>query len=415
MQHLIPSAARLLSHKNGDTRVVVTSALRRLLPGALHACVQLSATNGGQADAVLHLGLSSVSEVVAQCPHLLRDQAPIPQYVVRLLIEIMRITPLFAHTVVQSLQQSGTLEVLVRTLREAAQSAGSPEDDTDIADPQLAVLLRNVFETSEGPPVLLQCDLATALVTALIASVYGTMNDPLSAHASDASVSAHEATILLVDLLHVVLHFVIRSLSTADEKDAQLNRQGTPKALGPHLTQAETFRKQVAPLRAVSPALLLIFSYVSNFLRTHDSSTSGPHSDDASQESASATLAAYTHLIESSSRCLGILFDLFPDAVTSQLLSKLSILLDGKSESAADSASPRKQLQQQAMYPRAVLANVVSNSQVRATVTTLLYRSFLCVVTVRVPHPFSIFVACVMYVFTFIHIVALSAIMMYID
>lgn len=394
VQHLIPSAARLLSHKNGDTRVVVTSALRRLLPGALEACVQLSATSGGQADAVLHLGLSSVSEVVSQCPHLLKDQAPIPQYVVRLLIEVMRITPLFAHTVVQNLQQSGTLEVLVRTLRETAQSAGSPEEDADVADPQLAVLLRNVFETSEGSPVLLQCDLATALVTALIASVYGTMNDPLSANTNDAAVSAHEATILLVDLLHVVLHFVIRSLSTAEEKDAQLNRQGTPKVPGPHLAQAETFRRQVAPLRAVSPALLLIFSYVSNFLHAHDSTTSGPQSD-ASLESASATLAAYTHLIESSSRCLGILFDLFPDAVTSQLLSKLSILLDGKTET-ADTTSPRKQLQQQAMFPRAVLANVVSNPQV-CTQRCLRNCHRICVLKAVCIHCECLDIVCVIY------------------
>lgn len=408
MQQLIPSAARLLAHRSGDTRVVVTSALRRMLPGALQACVALSASNGGgggqAADAVLHLSLSSVSEVVTQCPHLLGDRAPIPQYIVRLLIEVMRITPLFAHTVVQSLQQSGTLDILVRMLRQDAQltiAGGNHDEDSgvDATDPQLAVLLRNVFETSEGSAALLQCDLATSLVTALIAAVYGTMNDTQAAPGSTPSsapspasamtASTHETIILLVDLLHVVLHFVIRALSTADEKDAQLARQqqqhqrGTaavspPKGAGPHFIQAETFRRQVAPLRAVSPALLLIFSYVSNFLLAHDQQPRGRHGgnanndvedDEASIESSNASLAAYSHLIESSSRCLGILFDLFPDAVTGQLLSKLSILLDGGGGGSGagageSSGSPRKQAQQQAMYPRAVLANVVSNPQV---------------------------------------------------
>ena len=39
---LVPAAARLLGNKSGDTRVVVASALRRMLPPALHATLLVS-------------------------------------------------------------------------------------------------------------------------------------------------------------------------------------------------------------------------------------------------------------------------------------------------------------------------------------------------------------------------------------
>jgi len=39
---LLPSSILLLEHKNGDTRVVVTSVLRRLVPSVLHAAVRFS-------------------------------------------------------------------------------------------------------------------------------------------------------------------------------------------------------------------------------------------------------------------------------------------------------------------------------------------------------------------------------------
>ena len=39
---LLPASILLLEHKNGDTRVVVTSVLRRLVPSVLHAAVRFS-------------------------------------------------------------------------------------------------------------------------------------------------------------------------------------------------------------------------------------------------------------------------------------------------------------------------------------------------------------------------------------
>lgn len=43
---LIPSSVLLLNHNNKDTVVVVVSALRRVVPAALHACDRMSAQLG---------------------------------------------------------------------------------------------------------------------------------------------------------------------------------------------------------------------------------------------------------------------------------------------------------------------------------------------------------------------------------
>ena len=150
----------------------------------------------------------------------------------------------------------------------------------------------------------------------------------------------------------------------------------------------------MASLRAVSPALLMIFSYAGKYLQfqallentvDHNNNGGENYATNIAGEVVNAT-AAYVHLLESSSRCLSILFDLFPDALTSQLLSDQSILLDNAANSAPESdmsrlgiSSPTRQILKQGITPRMVLAELLSNAQVSNLFTSspkvLFYRA----------------------------------------
>lgn len=298
--------------------------------------------NVREANMLLQHGLQVIPPLLAHIPALLTYRAPIPQYLVRLISDLLTINPTVSAAVVQSLLSTGCLENLVQLLKRNP-SEESEEMSGMVIDSQLIVLLRNIFESPDGAAPLLYHDLCNALVATLISSVYEGMNDTVSrvgmlATPSTANTSSlpnqaalgmgvgmgmvnqHELVIVLVDLVHVVLHFVIRALSTADEKDRQHNAtHHTTSAI--YNTQAELYRKQAAPLRALSPALLLIFAFVHNYLHT------GQQQEDTDSQDPSSMLA-YMHLLDSTSRCVGILYDLFPEAVSLQLLAKQNILLE---------------------------------------------------------------------------------------
>ncbi len=319
--------------------------------------------------------------LLLQVPSLLQDQAPIPQYTVRLLCDVFTVNTTISSSVVQCLISTGSVEVLVQLLKQ------KPDEESEGIDSQLIVLLRTIFECN-GAEHLLHNDLATSLVTTLISSVYSSMNSSVSTsslvtgrrgdtlhttNTIEGVTNQHQTIIVLIDLLHIVLHFVLRAVSTADERDRQYNAAHNTNNKAYYL-QAEGYHKQVAPLRAVSPALLMIFAYVSVYLR-ETSSTNASNIDNNSthsnhSESSDAnSLLAYCHLLDSSSRSLGIIFDLFPDAITVQLLSKQSILLDNGSIGGPNSRA--------VLTPRMVFADILSNPEVNMYFL-LLCLCFLC-------------------------------------
>jgi hypothetical protein len=436
---LVPGACALLSHPSGDVRTVVASALRRLVPGALRAsllyCAMLASSNATAAAAtaggsggggaghggedgngarsawVMQLAIAAVTSILSHAGALLADSAPIPQYIVRLLCEIMKIAPVFSQAIVQHLHSSGVSVALMKLLnqrtnavqRHSNEDHDNDDDDSDggmsaaaTADPQLAVLLRCIVENPEGAVSLLQSDIAVVLAPSLIATVYETMNNALRQDnaarfiGESSELSKHEIVIVSVDLLHVVLHFVIRSLSTADERDAQAaaaaaamgpTAAATVKA-GAFFEQADLYRRMVSPLRAVSPALLLVLAYVGNYLyyRGHQQQQQlsapggGREGNSRSTEEDASAWTAYSHLMESASRCLGILFDLYPEALTTQLLAKQSILLENDTGSFnASMASPQRHggnssssstNKQVVVTPRMAFSDTLSNPEV---------------------------------------------------
>ena len=280
---LLPVVAGLCSHSDGDVRVIVGSALRRLLPGALRAllhcvkertllqtrCIQCMQVPCGDALALL-----------------LSDQAPIPQYAVRMLNESLLITSDLADLVVRQLTENGVLPALVGLFGRQAQHAGEWGSEQD---PQLTLLLRSIMERRGAALSLLEAGLPLALCGTIHHAVYGQYQ--LEEQGRNMAMT-HRLNYLLtlqpmIDLLHVVLHYVIRQLSTEADKDAAhaCNLVNTCNALVSALLS--TLTTACLDLAGIDPAI----------------------------EGASTV----PHIADTTSRSLGILFDLFPDTVSDSI------------------------------------------------------------------------------------------------
>jgi len=121
----------------------------------------------------------------------------------------------------------------------------------------------------------------------------------------------------LSDLLHVVLHFVIRAMSApvvtevGSDPKSPLQSPGAASRSNT-AAQAQHYRKLVGSLRSLCPALLAILADGPNELEAADSIT---------MRGVTGDIAVASLLLETASRCLGILFDLFPDSVSETILS----------------------------------------------------------------------------------------------
>lgn len=289
---LLPSLTRLLAHPLGDIRTVVAACFRKLVPGLIRGA------SAGDAVGLAEVLRAYAAAMPSLLP-LLADQPPIPQYVTRLLVDSMAVDRQIGAQVVPML--SGAAHALVHRL--GAQQA---EDEDEALDPQLVVLLRVIFDHPEGASMLLQADLGSALQTAF-------------AHALQAAgigrypfPSASAPTDLLGGLLEAmaqVLQHVLRQVSEGVRGQGQ--------------GQGDQLRRFVRPLCACCPALLLLLAYVSHALQA----AAGPGSGSTEEEQ-------LLGMAEQASRCVGVLFDLFPDALTAQLLSRQSVA------SSADAGAP---------------------------------------------------------------------------
>lgn len=324
---------------------------------------------------LLTLGIQCVSVVLSHSTILLVDQAPIPQYFIRLLLELRSISSVIARVVVDTLVKYNAVECLLKLLRPHNSSSSSnivsDEEQYETADssPQLALLLRGIFETGDYAELLLKSDMATILTGAAISNVCGNINEALiqglqGQHTEFFNISllpSHEGTIVLIDLIQVVLYYVMRS----QPRDPQ-NKNTIA------VTHADTLRRQVACMRALSPILLMLVSYTSTFLQLHTDDTTilySPRTDESNNPNSTA-ITAYSHLLDTSTKCMALLFDLFPDSLTTQLLAKQSILLETNSQqldktSGRGLMSPNRAAQRGSqLTPRIVLAEALLNPQV---------------------------------------------------
>lgn len=418
VKHLVPSTALLYRHESGDIRVVVAAAFRRMIPTQLKSVLMYfeEADNKSSRiamDSDLSLTMDDVHELlktlVSHCPALLADHAPIPQYTVRLLSDVILTSPTIADAVVKHLQSTGSISHLLRLLKirrtaandEEMEVPSSSSSSSSYPDPQLVVLIRYVFERN-GAAALFQCDVATSIASVCISIIYGKLGSYINSSYSDIikypATMVHqmldidlEDLMVSIDLLHLILHFVIRALSTADEKDRNStasNGKNIPipsttaspaRNNGVHYMQAEAYRRLIAPLRAVSPALLVMFHYAHHCIYCKmtilfkEGDTSIHHQQQHHQQQNSSTrgdeppisngldVTSYLHLLDSGSRCLGILFDLYPNDLSLQLSSRQPLTLDSLQSNTANhsSASPV------AVASRDVLSTLIRSSYVR--------------------------------------------------
>lgn len=295
-----------------------------------------------------------------------------------------------------------------------------------VLDPQLVQLLRFLFDISSATSnmagaessLLQQCDLASSLSVAVIATIYSNISYPFDVNYYSTALN-HELFVPLlgksflinlsrsrkctidyicfiylffllmllvrhfvIDFLYAVLHHILRLIANVETAGLQ-----SPQQKNLYIEQQ---KKTVSALKSVSPALLIMMACMDSML----SASRGTHNAYIYSWSNPLLIAdvflfsnfclvpedarsIHAYLLDISSRCLGILFDLFPDTVTSQLLAKQSVVL---SESNANVTSGEKSSY---LMPRNIFANVISNSRVELKVVLKLLKILYSAYKVR--------------------------------
>jgi hypothetical protein len=422
---LLASVAALVTHPEGDVRVIVASCLRRLLPSTLrvaswiqdhpHVLQDLKTPANTDASVYTYRNLSDLYPNFVNTTHdltkycvavfdelgsMLTDCSPMPQYAHRLLCDLLQSFPTLASSIGEELYSRGTIQTLIQCLR--ANDGGRIDvqdgDDVSVADPQLFLLLKLIFdcgvltgeamaaelvsavsavsavseaEVEEHPAVRGSLSLrmigggglATGVAAALSAAVEGQHGD-----AGNISVS-NELIVALIELLHSILTYALKALSCVAAGNAKANATSSiDPAQGNAVVQM--VRRFVAPLRTSIPVLFLLLTASASpdadkiTLCIHPSAPVPGSASLASQakgEGLSSTGAhgqnSVVHFIgDVVSRSLGILFDIFPEVLTSQLVLNHSIAAPAPSRKEEDrTASP------QGVNPQGILAAALSN------------------------------------------------------
>jgi hypothetical protein len=148
IDHLLPAIATLVTRSSGEVRVLLSSCLRRMLPytiKALENFLQRHPTKDLSAprDACLRKCMKATKKM-------LTDVAPIPQYALRLLVEVAGIAPAYETIIAIELLRCQGVDTLI-------QQFGGKKDDIlrvssdsqleESVDPQIGVLLHSLFKT----------------------------------------------------------------------------------------------------------------------------------------------------------------------------------------------------------------------------------------------------------------------------
>jgi hypothetical protein len=256
--------------------------LRRLLPGTLRA-LQLSVTTDAELlHSQMHRSVRAVCSGAVTA--LLKDQAPIPQYAVRMLSEAMQVCTTSSRLVVELASSEQCLPALVKLYSRSTHA----EEWEQEYDPQLTVLLRAMFEQCKDTAPLLQAGLASCTVSVLHCRVY---NEQVSIGRGEGLSREHRIDYLaaaspVLELLYVVLYSALRKLSKGENGAVSVRGlvEGSRGACHSLLGLMMTALVDLAPS-------------VAGRLSAMQQQTVQSTGDTAS-------------------RCLGILFDLYPDAVS---------------------------------------------------------------------------------------------------
>jgi hypothetical protein len=170
---------------------------------------------------------------------MLKDQPPIPQYTVRLFSDIAQISPQFAAFLSKEFSSHNVWKLLIDLLvpelhnntNNNPGSNHSLEDNDDFTateDPQVAILLRTLFECSDPNICGLLLDSTNLPIHVASACTIAVFYSPVVT----SNAANMESILPLIELLLSLLHFVIRSITSfnaTEEKES--NTQVTDDAI----------------------------------------------------------------------------------------------------------------------------------------------------------------------------------------
>lgn len=194
MNAFLPAVMSLLTYPNVELRVGIMSCMRRILP-ALCRAMHTSANHN---EMLYESELTSVLRVYTdQMTQILSDAPPIPQFGLRLLVEILTASASIETAVAVRVTQSGAADALIsmlggnesssiRVLNDARSSGESGYNEA--FDPQVPLTLRIIFRVKSKiriheqsltlPEYLLRIGLAGKLSEALQRCVTSTSSSP---------------------------------------------------------------------------------------------------------------------------------------------------------------------------------------------------------------------------------------------
>lgn len=305
---LVPAAAALLSHSDDSVRILIASAIRRIVPPLIAATVDITSS-------VLPVGISVCLEsFLVQVPKVLTDVPPVPQYGIRLLADICILGNPIAVKVCSHLCHGPGLATLVQLLRDTVRVIDGEEEEVDL-DPQLAVLLRVALDRPDCQAIALEAGVVEAIVTVMKACIV--VND------QDISVA-----VSLLDLLHVLLHHASKAItmnSGASTSSTQKDdtSSGSRSRSRPYVLTdmpTSTLKSFLQPLVQLVPYLLMLMVDSVHIDSTTVATTNQAFTTGSGPNIGPSPSSLATMTMDASIVCMTLMFDLFPDAVVSQFL-----------------------------------------------------------------------------------------------
>lgn len=311
---LIPSMSRFGRYCNGDGQVVMLVSLRRLLPWLMDMDKKVLEGSTIPSSHFLYSIMHSLPISM-----LLKDQSPMPQYVIRLLSDVSSLSHATCKLVGEELCREVTdrngktrdaiVHDVIALLTWGLGSSNDPRSGNRInpthasssspADPQVAVLLRHLVEKSGMEIVLLQMGLPMALVSIFSHTV---------------EMQRSELAMVLLDLLLTILQSASLNLQKKDS-NSKLNL----------LTDKEikVFKQSVIIL---SPLINQLFLLLNWRPRSEDNQSNDSAAKASSELLYQEDCTMLFLLWDSVLRCITLFVDLIPDSVIQLVVSPESNL-----------------------------------------------------------------------------------------
>ena len=320
----IPAVNMLALHGDKDLRVLFVVTLRKLAPPLLRKYLLESNITETKVKSLLDI----FNGLVHFLPALLKDEDPIPQYIIRTFAEIIGISDNFSQLLSVKFRVSGLTKLFVALLvNDNSMMTASPRSPSnfDLPDVQLIHLIRGLFDHSDSPLTIITYTSAnsshspsktTSTSTSTSTFKESTLIAGIIKLISSSVIKRDlELLVALLGLLSSILHYLIR-LQTANENESSLSQ--TQNNLRRSPTDMNEIRQICTGLSSASFTLLYIISWHPKDFSNNNMESNMVEDRRTSFGDVQSSLLA--SIQETCSRCLGILFDLYPVTVVNQII-----------------------------------------------------------------------------------------------